>query len=105
MLYLFVEVRFGAIFKKYIGIRNMIVRKLVEAVKNEGNKDFSSSIVSIGSGHSKQTKSKDLLDFYDRNGVFKAAEEFVGSLRKLLAEKKDLLKSMQSDSIAMLDLI
>lgn len=92
-------------FQRYIGIGNMIVRKLVEAVRNEGNKDFSSSIVSIGSGHSKQTKSKDLLDFYDRNGVFKAAEECVGSLRKLLAEKKDLLKSMQSDSIAMLDLI
>ena len=53
----------------------------------------------------KQTKSKDFLDFYERNGVFKAAEEYVGSLRKLLAEKKDLLKSMQSDSIAMLDLI
>ena len=52
-----------------------------------------------------EDKSKGVMEFYERNGVFKAAERQIEKLEGLLKEKETLLATMQDDSVAIMDLI
>lgn len=45
------------------------------------------------------------MEFYERNGVFKAAEKHIEVLEEIVKEKEKLLATMKDDSVAIMDLI
>ena len=48
---------------------------------------------------------EEVAQFYEQNGVFKAAEGYLNSLKDLVKEKKQFWETMQKNSLAIMDLI
>lgn len=91
--------------QRYVGVKRIIIEVLVCAVKKEIGKENSHFLQKERFSFGKNSKAKDYLEFYEQNGVFKAAEEYLDILKELVNEKKQLLESMQKKSVAMMDLI
>ena len=71
-------------FQRYIDHRNIIVGKLVGALKTVTNNYTTCSIsssISHGITYGKRTKSKEYLAFYEYKGIFDVAAEYVDYLR------------------------
>ena len=98
-------ISFWGNLERYIGVKRIITGVLVCAVKREISKGDSLFMQKKRFGYGKNSKSKDYLEFYEQNGVFKAAEEYLDSLKSLVKEKKQLLETMQKNSVAIMDLI
>lgn len=50
-------------------------------------------------------KRPEVIKFYEESGIFKCCEEFINNIKSKIDEKKKMLKSIQKESFAILDLI
>lgn len=90
---------------RYLRIQNSIVRNLFACFNQIKEKDLA-LFVKRGQFHfNNKDKSKEVMEFYERNEIFKAAERHIEKLEGLLKEKETLLATMQDDSVAIMDLI
>ena len=88
-----------------LDIQNSIVRKLIGSFNRINVKDLA-LFIKDGQFHlDNEDKSKEVMGFYERNDIFKAAEKHIETLEEIVKEKKNLLVKMKDDSVAIMDLI
>lgn len=90
---------------RYLGIQNSMTRKLFISFNRINEKDFFLFAKRGKFYFDNEDKSKGVMEFYERNGVFKAAEKHIEVLEEIVKEKEKLLATMKDDSVAIMDLI
>ena len=90
---------------RYLRIQNSIVRQMFSTFKGINEKDLT-LFVKRGQFHfNNKDKSTEIMEFYERNDIFKAAEKHIETLQEIVKEKENLLATMKDDSVAIMDLI
>lgn len=90
---------------RYLRIQNSIVRQMFSTFKGINEKDLT-LFVKRGQFHfNNKDKSREVMEFYERNDIFKAAEKHIETLEEIVKEKENLLATMKDDSVAIMDLI
>ncbi len=90
---------------RYLHIQNSIVRKLIGSFNRINVKDLALFIKDGQFYLDNEDKSKEVMEFYERNDIFKAAEKHIEALEEIVKEKENLLAAMKDDSVAIMDLI
>lgn len=87
---------------RYLKIKSLPTRKLVSSFNKEAK--FIVHFFENSRFHF-DDKSSEIIDFYRKNGILDAAQEFVEMLRGLVKEKEVSLEEMEKDSDALIGLI
>ena len=90
---------------RYLGIQNSITRKLFISFDRINEKDLFLFAKRGKFYFNNEDKSKGVMEFYEQNDIFKAAEKHIVVLERIVKEKENLLVTMKDDSVAIMDLI